>query len=61
MIPGLYIFRMAGGLVTLVGLGAKTPIAILSGVVADSATAMFVIIAIGFGLIVPALCLERSP
>ncbi len=60
MIPGLYIFRMAGGLVTLVGLGAKTPIAILSGVVADSATAMFVIIAIGFGLIVPALCLERS-
>ena len=57
MIPGVYMFRMGGGLVVLVRAGVKAPPEVLPGVVSDAATALVVTLAIGLGLIIPALVL----
>ncbi len=59
MFPGTYMFRMADGLVTLAEKGSKTPLEVLAGVLSDATTALAVVLAIGFGLIIPALCLDR--
>jgi uncharacterized membrane protein YjjP (DUF1212 family) len=59
LIPGVFLFRMSGGLVSLVSLGAAAPPAIVQTVIADGATAAIIMMAMTFGLIIPKLCLER--
>lgn len=59
MIPGLYMFRMAGGLVTLVERGGHAAPDTVSAMIADGSTAILVSLAIGLGLIIPALCFVR--
>ena len=58
LIPGVFLFRMAGGIVELVTLGPQAPQALLIQVVADGATAVLIILAMSFGLIVPKMCIQ---
>jgi uncharacterized membrane protein YjjB (DUF3815 family) len=59
LIPGVYLFRMAGGLVALTALGEKAPPDVLVGTIADGSTAALIIIAMTFGLIVPKMCIDH--
>ena len=56
MIPGVYLFRMASGLVQIAD-GTQT-MADLSNTVAAGATATLIIVAMSFGLIIPKLIID---
>jgi uncharacterized membrane protein YjjP (DUF1212 family) len=58
MMPGSYIMRMAGGLVKIAD-GSHTTLALISGTIADGTTAFLVVLAMGVGLLVPNLTLNR--
>jgi uncharacterized membrane protein YjjP (DUF1212 family) len=58
LIPGVFLFRMAGGFVDLVTLGEKASVDVLLNTIADGTTAMLIILAMAFGLIVPKMCIE---
>jgi uncharacterized membrane protein YjjP (DUF1212 family) len=58
LIPGVFLFRMAGGMVALVTLGPQAPQELVQ-VVADGTTAILIILAMTFGLIVPKMCFEH--
>jgi uncharacterized membrane protein YjjP (DUF1212 family) len=58
LIPGAYLFQMAGGLVGLVNLGANAPSSLLYSTVVDGTTAILITLAITFGLILPKMCIE---
>jgi uncharacterized membrane protein YjjP (DUF1212 family) len=57
MIPGVYLFRMASGLVQLAD-GSDTTWVLLSATIADGMTAIAIILAMSFGLIVPKLVID---
>lgn len=57
MIPGVFLFRLASGLVQFAG-GDHTP-ALLAATFADGATAATIILAICLGLIVPRLVIDH--
>ncbi len=59
LIPGVFLFRMAGGMVDLITLGTKAPQDIFVQVVADGTTAILIILTMTFGLIVPKACIEH--
>jgi uncharacterized membrane protein YjjP (DUF1212 family) len=59
LIPGVFLFRMGGGLLALIALGAKAPTDLLQDVIVDGATAFVVVLAMAFGLIIPKLCIDR--
>jgi uncharacterized membrane protein YjjP (DUF1212 family) len=59
LIPGVFLFRMGGGILALIALGAKAPTGLLQNVVVDGATAFVVMLAMAFGLIIPKLCIDR--
>ena len=52
MMPGVYIFRMASGLVQIAG-GTQMTLELISPTIADGMTAMMIIFAMSSGLIVP--------
>jgi uncharacterized membrane protein YjjP (DUF1212 family) len=58
MIPGVFLFRMASGLLQLAN-GPHSTLELLSATIADGLTAGTVIIAMSFGLIVPKLAIDR--
>jgi uncharacterized membrane protein YjjP (DUF1212 family) len=57
MIPGVYIFRMASGLVQIAG-GAPPTLELISATIAEGMTAAIVILAMSFGLIVPKMAID---
>ena len=57
MMPGVYIFRMTSGLVQIAG-GRQTTLELISATIADGMTAMMIICAMSFGLIVPKLVID---
>src|SRR5712672_2431381 len=57
MMPGVYIFRMASGLMQIAG-GGQTTLELISATIADGITAMMIICAMSFGLIVPKLVID---
>jgi uncharacterized membrane protein YjjP (DUF1212 family) len=57
MMPGVFLFRMASGLVELAD-GSHTTLQLLSWTIADGMTAMLIILAMSFGLIVPNLVID---
>jgi uncharacterized membrane protein YjjB (DUF3815 family) len=59
LIPGVYLFRMAGGLVDLVTPGGKASVDVLLNTIADGMTAAMIVLAMAFGLILPKMCLEH--
>ncbi len=58
MIPGVFLFRMASGLVKLAG-GSHTTLELISATIADGVTAVAIILAMSVGLIVPKLAIDR--
>jgi uncharacterized membrane protein YjjB (DUF3815 family) len=58
LIPGVYIFRMASGLLDLIAPGHGPSPEVLLGTMVDGATALLIIVAMAFGLIVPKLGIE---
>jgi uncharacterized membrane protein YjjP (DUF1212 family) len=58
LIPGVFLFRMAGGLVDLVTLGPHAPQQLLIEVITDGTTAVLIVLAMSFGLIVPKMCIQ---
>ena len=58
MMPGVFLFRMASGLVQLAD-GSHTTLELLSATIADGMTAVTIILAMSFGLIVPKMAIDR--
>jgi uncharacterized membrane protein YjjP (DUF1212 family) len=58
MMPGVFLFRMASGLVQLAG-GAHATLELVSATVGDGMTAVTIILAMSFGLIVPKLAIDH--
>jgi uncharacterized membrane protein YjjP (DUF1212 family) len=59
LMPGVFLFRMAGGFVDLITLGEKASVDVLLNTIADGTTAMLIILAMAFGLILPKMCIEH--
>jgi uncharacterized membrane protein YjjB (DUF3815 family) len=59
LIPGVFLFRMAGGMVALVELGSKAPQDLSAQVLADGSLAILIILAMSLGLIFPRMCLQN--
>ena len=58
LIPGVFLFRMAGGMVEVVTRGAQTPPELLAQTASDGATAFLIVLAMSFGLLFPRLCID---
>src|SRR6266478_106877 len=58
MMPGVFLFRMASGLLQLAH-GSTTTLELLGGTIANGVTAMNIILAMSFGLILPKLAIDR--
>ena len=59
LIPGVFIFRTVGGLADLVTAGSPAVKGLLLQATNDSVTAVFIILAMAVGLLVPKLCFEH--
>jgi uncharacterized membrane protein YjjB (DUF3815 family) len=57
MMPGVYLFRMASGLVQLTG-NVTTTSDVIGATIADGMTAMIIILATSLGLVVPKLTID---
>jgi uncharacterized membrane protein YjjP (DUF1212 family) len=57
MMPGVFLFRMASGLLQIAG-GSPTTLELISATIADGMTAMIITLAMSFGLITPKLVIE---
>jgi uncharacterized membrane protein YjjB (DUF3815 family) len=57
MIPGVYLFRMASGLLQIAG-GSQVTLEMLSATAADGLIATMIILAMSFGLIVPKMAID---
>jgi uncharacterized membrane protein YjjB (DUF3815 family) len=58
MIPGSYLFKMASGL-TQLATASNATLDLLSGTISNGITSLSIILAIGFGLIVPKMLIDR--
>src|SRR6266404_1156063 len=58
MIPGVFLFRMASGLVQLAE-GSHTTLALISATISDGMTAVAIILAMSVGLLVPKMAIDR--
>jgi len=58
LIPGVFLFRMAGGLVALISQRGTSPELLLS-IVMDGSTALVIFLAMAFGLIAPKMLIDR--
>lgn len=58
MLPGIFLFRMASGLLQLAD-GTHTTVELISATIADGITAISIILAMSFGLIVPKLVIDH--
>jgi uncharacterized membrane protein YjjP (DUF1212 family) len=57
MLPGVFLFRMASGLVQLAA-GAHTTVGLISATIADGMTALLIVFAMSFGLVTPKLVID---
>jgi len=59
LMPGVFLFRLAAGMVDLVVLGSKAPQELFNQVVANGTTATLIILAMSFGLIFPKMLIPN--
>jgi hypothetical protein len=59
LMPGFFLFNAATGLVELVSIGPSAPAALLTSIATSGPTAVLIIIAMTFGLILPRMLFER--
>jgi len=59
LIPGVFLFRMAGGLVELIPPGGNASPDLLLSTVMDGMTALVIFLAMTFGLIAPKMLIEH--
>jgi uncharacterized membrane protein YjjP (DUF1212 family) len=57
MMPGVFLFRMASGLVQITG-GSQATLPLIGATISDGMTATIVILAMSFGLIVPKIAID---
>ena len=57
MMPGVFLFRMASGLLQIAG-GSQTTLELISATIADGMTATIIIFAMSFGLITPKIAID---
>jgi hypothetical protein len=53
LIPGSYLFRMAGGMAGLLAAGTKAGPELFFEVMADATGAVLIVVAMTFGLVIP--------
>jgi uncharacterized membrane protein YjjB (DUF3815 family) len=58
MIPGVYLFRLASGLLQLVN-GSHATLQLLGGIAYDGTTAVGIILALSFGAVVPKIVIDH--
>jgi uncharacterized membrane protein YjjP (DUF1212 family) len=58
MLPGVFLFRMASGLLQLAG-GKHTTLELISATFVDGMTGIMIVLAMSVGLIVPKLAIDR--
>jgi uncharacterized membrane protein YjjB (DUF3815 family) len=58
LIPGVFLFQMADGLVDLMALGANAPSDLLPSIVANGVAAFMIMLAITLGVILPKMVIE---
>jgi uncharacterized membrane protein YjjB (DUF3815 family) len=58
MIPGVLLFRMSSGLLQLAD-GSHTTVDLISATIANGMTAIIIVLAMSFGLIVPKMAIDR--
>ncbi|WP_238551317.1 threonine/serine ThrE exporter family protein [Legionella oakridgensis] len=58
MIPGVFLFRMASGLMRLAN-GQETTLPLISGTISDAITATVIILVMSLGLLVPKLIMDN--
>jgi uncharacterized membrane protein YjjP (DUF1212 family) len=58
LMPGVYLFRMASGIVQIAD-DSQTTLELLSATFSDGLTAMIIVLAMSFGLIVPKMLIDR--
>ena len=59
LIPGSYLFRMAGGMAGLLADGTNTGSELFFEVMADATGAILIVVAMTFGLVIPRMCLAK--
>ena len=59
LIPGSYLFRMAGGMASLLAGGTKADPEVFDQVIADATGAILIVVAMTFGLVIPKICLAQ--
>ena len=59
LMPGVYIFHMAEGLMLLIRQGTATSPAVLAATAANGAEAFLITVSMAFGLLLPKILLER--
>jgi uncharacterized membrane protein YjjP (DUF1212 family) len=59
LIPGSYLFRMAGGMAGLLAAGTNAGPELFFEVIADATTAILIVVAMTFGLVIPRMCLAK--
>jgi uncharacterized membrane protein YjjB (DUF3815 family) len=59
LLPGVFLFRMAGGFVGLIASGGNASPELLVSTIANGTTAFLIILAMTVGLIFPRMCIEH--
>jgi uncharacterized membrane protein YjjB (DUF3815 family) len=59
LIPGVLLFRLAGGMVTLTTLDPQASPVLVAQLVADGTAAILITLAMAFGLLLPRMCINH--